>query len=79
MNAQVVEFWSEGVSCSADLYLPEGTGRRPGLVLGHGFNMTRAALEKDAGFLCRAGNVVMAIDYRTFGTSGGIPLIWRPA
>lgn len=69
-----VFFKSAGVQCAADLYRPSGMKRgkpRPGLVLGHGFSLVKGCLAEQAKALCAAGFVVLAIDYRSFGESGG--------
>ncbi|MBW8785435.1 MAG: alpha/beta fold hydrolase [Novosphingobium sp.] len=70
-----VTFTSEGVSCSAFLGLPTGgTGpRHPAIVLGHGFGVRKESLVEEAGCLAAAGFVTLAIDYRSFGESGGEP------
>ena len=68
-----VPYWSEGVDCAADLFLPEGTGPHPGIVLGHGWNQTKQGLRTEASRVRDAGFVVMLIDYRTLGNSGGSP------
>lgn len=73
---EAVEFDSCGVRCAADLYRPDPgrfPGRRPGIVMGHGFGVVKAALVPHAQHLVDAGYVVMAIDYRTFGESDGEP------
>jgi cephalosporin-C deacetylase-like acetyl esterase len=70
-----VTFISEGTPCSAYLCLPEsgGTERHPGVVLGHGFGIRKESLVVEAEHLAAAGFVALAIDYRTFGESGGEP------
>ena len=73
--AKEVFFRSGGVKCAADLYLPKGPkrGKRAGLVMGHGFTMVKSMLTEQAQYFCDAGFVVLVIDYRTFGNSGGRP------
>jgi uncharacterized protein len=73
--AKEISFKSGGVNCAADLYLPKGPkrGKRPGLVIGHGFSLNKAFLTEQAAAFREAGFVVLAIDYRTFGNSGGRP------
>jgi len=69
-------FKSAGTQCAADLYRPAGLKRgqrRPGLVLGHGFSLVKSTLTEQAQCFAEAGFVVLAIDYRTFGNSGGRP------
>jgi len=71
-----VKFKSAGIECAADLYRPKGlrgNSRRPGLVLGHGFSLVKSTLAEQAQAFAEAGFVVLAIDYRTFGHSGGRP------
>jgi fermentation-respiration switch protein FrsA (DUF1100 family) len=69
-----VAFVSEGVDCAAFLGLPQGGGaRRPAVVLGHGFGVRKESLVTEAEHLTAAGFVTLAIDYRTFGESGGEP------
>ena len=74
--ARKITFKSCGIECKADLYLPKdkkGPKRRPGLVIGHGFSLVRSTLTEQAQCFADAGFIVMAIDYRTFGESGGRP------
>lgn len=68
-----VTFWSGGIACAADLYLPDGPGPFPAVVMGHGHNCTKDALVPHASYLHRAGYAVMAIDFRTLGASEGTP------
>jgi fermentation-respiration switch protein FrsA (DUF1100 family) len=71
---ETVRFKSEGVTCVADLLLPEaGVGPWPGLIIGRGFGGVRAANFKEATYLANAGYAVLSIDYRTFGDSDGEP------
>jgi fermentation-respiration switch protein FrsA (DUF1100 family) len=73
---QTVMFKSAGVQCAADLYKPAGArrGRRgPAVVMGHGFSLVKGCLAGQAQALAQAGFTVLAIDYRTFGDSGGSP------
>lgn len=75
MAVQKVTFKSGGLNCAGDLYLPDGHkgGKRPGLVIGHGFSLVKEALVEEAGYFSRAGYVTLAIDYRSFGESEGEP------
>ena len=73
---QVVKFKSEGINCAGDLYLPPGFSSSrsyPGLVVGHGTAQTKKSLVNQGEFFSRAGYVVLAIDYRSFGESEGEP------
>jgi pimeloyl-ACP methyl ester carboxylesterase len=70
-----VSFASEGVECAGLLGIParaEGQ-RHPALVLGHGFGILKESLIDEAEFLTAAGFLTLAIDYRSFGESGGEP------
>lgn len=74
--ARTVHFTSEGVACEGDLSLPVGFDpvlSYPALVLGHGFTVARTSLVEEARLFAHAGYVVLTIDYRHFGTSGGTP------
>lgn len=56
------------------LYLPEGGGRRPGVVMAHGFSATREmALDRFAEVFCAAGLVALVYDHRNLGSSDGEP------
>jgi dienelactone hydrolase len=78
MTAQVtrhdVSFDSDGDSCAAWLYLPEGVERPPVVVLGHGLGATREmGLGAFAERFARAGIAALTFTYRHFGDSGGQP------
>jgi hypothetical protein len=69
-----VSFAVEGVQVMADLYLPpdlKSGERRPGIVLGHGFGFVKEGLVPQGEYFSKAGYVALAIDYRSFGRSGG--------
>lgn len=69
-------FKSGDAYCAGDLFLPEGKvphAPLPAIVIGHGFSAVKEALVDAAGHLTGAGYAVLAIDYRTFGKSGGEP------
>lgn len=72
-----VSFYSDGESISGFLYVPdelEDNGRRPGIVLCHGFaGVKELLLPAYAEAFCRDGFVVLSFDYRGFGQSGGVP------
>ncbi len=56
------------------LYLPEGGGRRPGVVMAHGLSATKEmALDRFAEVFCTAGLVTLVYDHRNLGTSEGEP------
>lgn len=74
--SQPVKFRSDGINCAGDLYLPPDFAQSrkfPALVLGHGTAQTKQSLVDHGEFFSRAGYVVLAIDYRTFGESEGEP------
>jgi len=60
--------------CRAWLYLPEGSGARPALVMAHGLGGVRdMRLDAYAGRFAAAGYACLVFDYRHFGASGGRP------
>lgn len=72
----VVQFQSEGVTCEGDLVLPanfDAAALYPALVLGHGFTVSRSSLVEESRLFAEAGYIVLTIDYRHFGGSGGEP------
>jgi alpha-beta hydrolase superfamily lysophospholipase len=70
-----VSFSSEGVDCAGLLGIPAAAAgeRHPAIVLGHGFGVLKESLIDEAEFLTAAGFLTLAIDYRSFGESGGEP------
>ena len=75
-NTQTIQFKSEGITCEGDFTTPTGfdpAGHYPALVLGHGFGVARTSLVEEAKLFAQAGYIVLTIDYRHFGTSGGEP------
>lgn len=73
LRPERVMFNSLGTRCAGDLYLPEVETPVPGLVLGHSGVMVKEALAVFAPYFVRAGFAVLAIDYRTVGSSEGEP------
>ena len=76
MHVEQVMFRSGAVRCAGDLYLPDGVDDRapaPAVVMGHSVVMVKEALGPHAEHLVRAGFVVLAVDYRTVGSSEGRP------
>jgi dienelactone hydrolase len=75
-RAETIHFFSEGIRCEADLYRPssfaEGSSY-PALVIGHGFSVARTSLVEEGKRFAEAGYVTLAIDYRYFGGSDGVP------
>ncbi len=69
-----LSFGSDGASCAAWLYRPDGEGPHPCVVLAHGFGGTRAArLGAFAERFRDAGMAALVFDYRHFGASAGEP------
>jgi fermentation-respiration switch protein FrsA (DUF1100 family) len=71
---QEVSFRVEGTEVRADLYLPPDLKpgeRRPAIVAGHGFSAVKEALLAQGNYFSAAGYIVLTIDYRGFGLSGG--------
>jgi acetyl esterase/lipase len=75
-RAETIHFFSEGIRCEGDLYRPpslaEGSSY-PALVIGHGFSVARTSLVEEGRQFAEAGYVTLAIDYRHFGGSDGVP------
>lgn len=67
-------FESGGDQCAAWLYVPEGDGPHPCVVMAHGFSAVREhRLDAYAERFFAAGLAVLVFDYRHFGSSGGEP------
>jgi len=66
-------FDSQGSTCSATLYRPDGLARPPVLLMAHGFGAVRAAGLPDYArhFVESTSWSVLLFDYRGFGDSGG--------
>ncbi len=74
MRIEPVEFRVGGDVLRGDLYRPEGTGRPPVVIMGHGFGAERRfGLPAFAERLCAAGLAVLLFDYRGFGDSAALP------
>jgi dienelactone hydrolase len=68
---------TDGVRLAAWLMRPDGTrGRRPAVVVLHGAGSNRASTLDQAGVLVRHGYVVLALDARGHGASGGRAMDW---
>lgn len=66
-----VTFKSDDIELVARYYVKDGEqGRRPGIVLGHGFAGVR--YPKMAAHLANLGYGVLSIYFRGYGTSGGV-------
>jgi fermentation-respiration switch protein FrsA (DUF1100 family) len=72
-----VRFESEGLSCAAWFYVPDGLaagGRGPAIVMAHGWSGVKEMyLANFADAFAAAGFVVLVFDYRYFGASEGEP------
>lgn len=69
-----VTFESDGDTCAAWLFLPDGVERPPVVILGHGLGATREMrLDAFAERFAQAGIAALAFTYRHFGDSGGQP------
>lgn len=67
-------FTSDGMECAAWLYLPDGDGPHPCVVMAHGFSAVREhRLDAYAERFAAAGMAVLVFDYRHFGASAGEP------
>src|SRR5215510_7412015 len=70
-----INFYSEGVKLTGDLYLPEDLRpkeRRPGFVVCHGYTgVNDLYLPDNAILLNEAGYVVLTFDYKGWGESAG--------
>jgi acetyl esterase/lipase len=69
-----VTFVVDGVEVAADLYVPSDLAageRRPALVLLQGFGAVKEFGASQGVNFSKAGYICLAIDYRTFGASGG--------
>jgi dienelactone hydrolase len=69
-----ITFDSNGDTCAAWLFLPDGVERPPVVILGHGLGATREMrLDAFAERFARAGVAAIAFTYRHFGDSTGQP------
>lgn len=72
MNRQDVRFSSEGNELAAHLYLPEGDGPHPVVVMAGGWCYVKELVQPDyAKVFCEAGLAALVFDYRNLGDSGG--------
>ncbi len=68
------DFFSQGILCRGDLYIPNGSPNPPIVIMAHGFASERAfRLPAYAERFAQAGFAVYLFDYRTFGDSQGEP------
>ena len=82
VTTKEVVYYSDGVPCYAKIFLPEGfnpeTSKLPAIVLGQGWAGTHVSIEKYAAGFAKHGMVAMAIDYRGWGNSEGVPRLISP-
>ena len=65
---------ASGDAIEAWVYLPQGIGPHPAVVMGHGIGAIKAGgLAPFAERFCEEGFVAIAFDYRNWGGSGGEP------
>ena len=71
---QTIRFESQGVTCAAWLFLPEGEGPFPTVVMAHGLAAIKEMrLDAYAERFSAAGYACLVFDYRYFGESDGRP------
>ncbi|MBA4367279.1 MAG: alpha/beta hydrolase [Desulfobacterium sp.] len=74
MKIEKYDFFSRGVRCDGDLYLPEGTGKPPVVIMAHGMAGQKSfRLPAYAERFVEKNMAVFLFDYRTFGKSDGEP------
>jgi cephalosporin-C deacetylase-like acetyl esterase len=74
MQRHDVEFQSLGTKISAHLYLPEGKGPHPVVVMAGGWCYVKELVQPEyAKVFAGAGVAALVFDYRGFGTSAGEP------
>lgn len=81
VTSRQVTFYSDGTPCYGRIFFPKGfnaKGKWPAVVVGHGINAQAVGIEKYAARFADRGLVAMAIDYRTYGYSGGDVLLLEP-
>lgn len=78
VKSRQITFYSDGTPCYGRIFFPKGFNSRtkwPAVVVGHGINAQAVGIEKYAARFAERGLVAMAIDYRTYGYSGGDVLL----
>jgi len=69
-----IQFESEGLVCRGWLFRPSAEGRRPCVVMAHGFcGVKEMRLDAYAGRFAQEGYAALVFDYRHFGASEGEP------
>lgn len=68
------DFFSKGIRCDGDLYLPENVKKPPVVIMAHGLSAVKAfRLPVFAERFVERGMATFLFDYRTFGESDGEP------
>src|SRR5262245_27011346 len=78
VTSRQITFYSDGTPCYGRIFFPKGfnpRGKWPAVIVGHGINAQAVGIEKYAARFAERGLVAMAIDYRTYGYSGGDVLL----
>ena len=81
VTTRQITFYSDGTPCYGRIFFPKGFNSRlkwPAVIVGHGINAQAVGIEKYAARFAERGLVAMAIDYRTYGYSGGDVLLLEP-
>lgn len=81
VTSRQVTFYVDSTPCYARIFFPrdfDPRAKRPAVVVGHGINAQAVGIEKYAARFAERGLVAMAIDYRTYGYSGGDVLLIEP-
>ncbi len=81
VTSRQITFYSDGTRCYGRIFFPKGFNTRtkwPAVVVGHGINAQAVGIERYAARFAERGLVAMAIDYRTYGYSGGDVLLLEP-
>ncbi|MDI6741854.1 MAG: alpha/beta fold hydrolase [Smithella sp.] len=74
MKKLKADFFSKGIRCDGDLYLPEGVKNPPVVIMAHGLSAVKAfRLPAFAERFVEKGMATFLFDYRTFGQSDGEP------
>ncbi len=73
-RVEKIRFPCGGEECSGLLYLPQGEGPFPGVVMAGGLGIVKEVHADDyAGYWASQGIAVLSFDYRRIGESGGEP------
>jgi uncharacterized protein len=83
VTTKEIVYFSEGVACYGKIFYPKGFDPKkkpgvPAVVLSQGYAGTHVSIEKYANRFAEKGLVAMAIDYRGWGFSEGIPELVNP-